>query len=85
MWTSPPRQALPDPEPAVTIIILIIYRTLGGLLPARYQVDRRSLRYHPPHSPQCGQPACAGVDCKPARCCQPGRDQSSGHCCLPVG
>ncbi|KYO29743.1 prestin isoform B [Alligator mississippiensis] len=54
MWTSPPRQALPDPEPAVTIIILIIYRTLGGLLPARYQVDRRSLRL--PKNPVMNSP-----------------------------
>lgn len=43
--SSSPKLTLPEPEPAVTIIILIIYRTLGGLLPARYQVDRRSLRY----------------------------------------
>lgn len=42
---SSPRQALPEPEPAFTVIILIMYRTLGGLLPARYQVDRRSIRY----------------------------------------
>ncbi|XP_043374581.1 cadherin EGF LAG seven-pass G-type receptor 3 [Dermochelys coriacea] len=42
--SSSPKLTLPEPEPAVTIIILIIYRTLGGLLPARYQVDRRSLR-----------------------------------------
>ena len=42
---SSPRQALPEPEPALTVIILIMYRTLGGLLPARYQVDRRSVRY----------------------------------------
>ncbi|XP_039766205.1 cadherin EGF LAG seven-pass G-type receptor 3 [Ornithorhynchus anatinus] len=44
MESSAPRQALPEPEPAVTIIILLIYRTLGGLLPARYHVDRRSVR-----------------------------------------
>lgn len=43
--SSSPRQALPEPEPALTVIILIMYRTLGGLLPARYQVDRRSVRY----------------------------------------
>uniref|UniRef100_A0A8B9QH47 Cadherin EGF LAG seven-pass G-type receptor 3 n=1 Tax=Apteryx owenii TaxID=8824 RepID=A0A8B9QH47_APTOW len=45
--SSSPRQALPEPEPALTVIILIMYRTLGGLLPARYQVDRRSVRYVP--------------------------------------
>lgn len=43
--SSSPRQALPEPEPALTVVILIMYRTLGGLLPARYQVDRRSVRY----------------------------------------
>lgn len=42
---SSPRQVLPEPEPALTVIILIMYRTLGVLLPARYQVDRRSVRY----------------------------------------
>lgn len=42
---SSPRQVLPEPEPALTVIILIMFRTLGGLLPARYQVDRRSVRY----------------------------------------
>lgn len=42
---SSPRQALPEPEPSLTVVILIMYRTLGGLLPARYQVDRRSVRY----------------------------------------
>ncbi|XP_069499437.1 cadherin EGF LAG seven-pass G-type receptor 3 isoform X2 [Ambystoma mexicanum] len=41
---SPPKKAIPEPEPAVTIIILLIYRTLGGLLPARYNTDRRSVR-----------------------------------------
>uniref|UniRef100_A0A8C6Z0A9 Cadherin EGF LAG seven-pass G-type receptor 3 n=1 Tax=Nothoprocta perdicaria TaxID=30464 RepID=A0A8C6Z0A9_NOTPE len=39
-----PRQALPEPEPALAVVILIMYRTLGGLLPARYHVDRRSVR-----------------------------------------
>lgn len=43
--SSSPRQALPEPEPSLTVIILIMYRTLGGLLPPRYQVDRRSVRY----------------------------------------
>nr|XP_048713462.1 cadherin EGF LAG seven-pass G-type receptor 3 isoform X2 [Caretta caretta] len=52
--SSSPKLTLPEPEPAVTIIILIIYRTLGGLLPARYQVDRRSLRL--PKNPVMNSP-----------------------------
>ncbi|XP_010072904.1 PREDICTED: cadherin EGF LAG seven-pass G-type receptor 3-like, partial [Pterocles gutturalis] len=51
---SSPRQALPEPEPALTVIILIMYRTLGGLLPARYQVDRRSVRL--PKNPVMNSP-----------------------------
>uniref|UniRef100_A0A8B9IZ00 Cadherin EGF LAG seven-pass G-type receptor 3 n=1 Tax=Amazona collaria TaxID=241587 RepID=A0A8B9IZ00_9PSIT len=47
-------QALPEPEPALTVIILIMYRTLGGLLPARYQVDRRSVRL--PKNPVMNSP-----------------------------
>uniref|UniRef100_H3BE22 Cadherin EGF LAG seven-pass G-type receptor 3 n=1 Tax=Latimeria chalumnae TaxID=7897 RepID=H3BE22_LATCH len=42
---GPPKRTLPEPEPAVTIIVLIIYRTLGSLLPARYHTDRRSLSF----------------------------------------
>lgn len=34
-----------EAEPGLTIVILLIYRTLGGLLPARYQAERRSVRY----------------------------------------
>uniref|UniRef100_A0A8V1AF49 Cadherin EGF LAG seven-pass G-type receptor 3 n=1 Tax=Gallus gallus TaxID=9031 RepID=A0A8V1AF49_CHICK len=52
--SSSPRQALPEPEPALTVIILIMYRTLGGLLPARYQVDRRSVRL--PKNPVMNSP-----------------------------
>ncbi|XP_078241394.1 cadherin EGF LAG seven-pass G-type receptor 3 isoform X3 [Pogona vitticeps] len=52
--SSPPKHSLPEPEPAVTILILIIYRTLGGLLPARYQVDRRNLRL--PKNPVMNSP-----------------------------
>nr|XP_009686574.1 PREDICTED: cadherin EGF LAG seven-pass G-type receptor 3 [Struthio camelus australis] len=52
--SSSPRQALPEPEPALTVIILIMYRTLGGLLPARYQVDRRSIRL--PKNPVMNSP-----------------------------
>ncbi|KAK2529500.1 Celsr3 [Columba guinea] len=51
---SSPRQVLPEPEPALTVIILIMYRTLGGLLPPRYQVDRRSLRL--PKNPVMNSP-----------------------------
>ncbi|XP_074952154.1 cadherin EGF LAG seven-pass G-type receptor 3 isoform X1 [Phalacrocorax aristotelis] len=49
-----PKQALPEPEPALTVIILIMYRTLGALLPARYQVDRRSIRL--PKNPVMNSP-----------------------------
>ncbi|KAH0630148.1 hypothetical protein JD844_012822 [Phrynosoma platyrhinos] len=52
--SSPPNHSLPETEPAVTILILIIYRTLGGLLPARYQVDRRNLRL--PKNPVMNSP-----------------------------
>uniref|UniRef100_A0A8C9ML59 Cadherin EGF LAG seven-pass G-type receptor 3 n=1 Tax=Serinus canaria TaxID=9135 RepID=A0A8C9ML59_SERCA len=51
---SSPRQALPEPEPTLTVVILIMYRTLGGLLPARYQVDRRSVRL--PKNPVMNSP-----------------------------
>ncbi|NXK42018.1 CELR3 protein, partial [Piprites chloris] len=51
---SSPRQALPEPDPALTVVILIMYRTLGGLLPARYQVDRRSVRL--PKNPVMNSP-----------------------------
>ncbi|XP_060622144.2 cadherin EGF LAG seven-pass G-type receptor 3 isoform X3 [Anolis sagrei] len=52
--SSPQKHSLPEPEPAVTILILIIYRTLGGLLPAHYQVDRRNLRL--PKNPVMNSP-----------------------------
>eukprot|EP00062_Callorhinchus_milii_P006047 gi/632946186/ref/XP_007888434.1/ PREDICTED: cadherin EGF LAG seven-pass G-type receptor 3 [Callorhinchus milii] len=38
------QQMLPEPEPTVTILILLIYRTLGSLLPAHYNTDRRNVR-----------------------------------------
>ncbi|XP_041417672.1 cadherin EGF LAG seven-pass G-type receptor 3 isoform X1 [Xenopus laevis] len=41
-------------EPAPTIVILIIYRTLGELLPARYNTERRSLRL--PKNPVMNSP-----------------------------
>uniref|UniRef100_A0A8D2Q3A7 Cadherin EGF LAG seven-pass G-type receptor 3 n=1 Tax=Varanus komodoensis TaxID=61221 RepID=A0A8D2Q3A7_VARKO len=52
--SPPPKDSLPEPEPAVTILILIIYRTIGGLLPARYQLDRRNLRL--PKNPVMNSP-----------------------------
>ncbi|KAM4722755.1 cadherin EGF LAG seven-pass G-type receptor 3 [Rhinophrynus dorsalis] len=42
------------PEPAPTILILIIYRTLGDLLPARYNTEKRSLRL--PKNPVMNSP-----------------------------
>ncbi|XP_039201512.1 cadherin EGF LAG seven-pass G-type receptor 3 isoform X1 [Crotalus tigris] len=54
MESPPPKHSVQEPEPAVTILILIIYRTLGGLLPARYQVDRRNLRL--PKNPVMNSP-----------------------------
>ncbi|KAG8128138.1 hypothetical protein E2320_015004 [Naja naja] len=54
MEGPPPRHSVQEPEPAITILILIIYRTLGGLLPARYQVDRRNLRL--PKNPVMNSP-----------------------------
>ncbi|XP_053325600.1 cadherin EGF LAG seven-pass G-type receptor 3 [Spea bombifrons] len=41
---APSKRIVPDPEPAATILILIVYRTLGELLPARYNADRRNFR-----------------------------------------
>ncbi|XP_032892988.1 cadherin EGF LAG seven-pass G-type receptor 3 isoform X1 [Amblyraja radiata] len=38
------QRLLPEPEPTMTILILLIYRTLGSLLPARFNTDRRNLR-----------------------------------------
>ncbi|XP_075687862.1 cadherin EGF LAG seven-pass G-type receptor 3 isoform X3 [Rhinoderma darwinii] len=40
----PPKRVIPEPEPAPTILVLIVYRTLGHLLPARYNTEKRSLR-----------------------------------------
>lgn len=40
----PPKKVIQEPEPAPTILILIVYRTLGDLLPARYNTEKRSLR-----------------------------------------
>ncbi|XP_075430641.1 cadherin EGF LAG seven-pass G-type receptor 3 isoform X2 [Ascaphus truei] len=49
-----PKRIIPEPEPAATIIILIIYRTLGDLLPARYNTERRSVRL--PKNPVMNSP-----------------------------
>ncbi|KAG9483442.1 hypothetical protein GDO78_009389 [Eleutherodactylus coqui] len=38
------KRVLPEPEPAPTILVLLVYRTLGDLLPARYNTEKRSLR-----------------------------------------
>ncbi|XP_072438052.1 cadherin EGF LAG seven-pass G-type receptor 3-like isoform X4 [Chiloscyllium punctatum] len=38
------QRMLPETEPTMTILILLIYRTLGSLLPARFNTDRRNLR-----------------------------------------
>ncbi|KAF7249804.1 Cadherin EGF LAG seven-pass G-type receptor 3 [Varanus komodoensis] len=45
--SPPPKDSLPEPEPAVTILILIIYRTIGGLLPARYQLPKNPVMNSP--------------------------------------
>ncbi|XP_063282292.1 cadherin EGF LAG seven-pass G-type receptor 3 isoform X2 [Pelobates fuscus] len=39
-----PKKTAPEPEPPPTFIILIVYRTLGDLLPARYNTERRTFR-----------------------------------------
>uniref|UniRef100_A0A5F8H6N2 Cadherin EGF LAG seven-pass G-type receptor 3 n=1 Tax=Monodelphis domestica TaxID=13616 RepID=A0A5F8H6N2_MONDO len=43
-----------EAEPGLTIVILLIYRTLGALLPARYQAERRSVRL--PRNPVMNSP-----------------------------
>ncbi|XP_040214880.1 cadherin EGF LAG seven-pass G-type receptor 3 [Rana temporaria] len=50
----PPKRAIPDPEPAATILVLLVYRTLGDLLPARYSTDKRNLRL--PKNPVMNSP-----------------------------
>ncbi|XP_036288227.1 cadherin EGF LAG seven-pass G-type receptor 3 isoform X1 [Pipistrellus kuhlii] len=46
---APPPPALePEPEPRTSIVTLLVYRTLGGLLPAQFQAERRGARL-PPH------------------------------------
>uniref|UniRef100_H3D3A2 Cadherin EGF LAG seven-pass G-type receptor 3 n=1 Tax=Tetraodon nigroviridis TaxID=99883 RepID=H3D3A2_TETNG len=38
------RRALPAPEQPITIVILLIYRSLGAALPPKYHTDRRGVR-----------------------------------------
>ncbi|KPP64742.1 cadherin EGF LAG seven-pass G-type receptor 3-like [Scleropages formosus] len=40
----PPKRSVLTPEPPISIIILLIYRSLGAVLPARYYTDRRGVR-----------------------------------------
>lgn len=42
---SPPASLEPEAEPGMSIVILLVYRTLGGLLPAQFQAERRGARY----------------------------------------
>lgn len=39
------RRTLPAPEQPVTIVILLIYRSLGAALPPKYHTDRRGVRW----------------------------------------
>lgn len=41
------RRALPAAEQPVTIVILLIYRSLGEALPPKYHTDRRGVRWDP--------------------------------------
>ncbi|CAI9534923.1 unnamed protein product, partial [Staurois parvus] len=50
----PPKRAIPDPEPAATILVLLVYRTLGDLLPAKCSTDKRNLRL--PKNPVMNSP-----------------------------
>ncbi|XP_061910438.1 cadherin EGF LAG seven-pass G-type receptor 3 isoform X1 [Entelurus aequoreus] len=38
------RRTLAAPEPPISIVILLIYRSLGGALPPKYHTDRRGVR-----------------------------------------
>ncbi|XP_058144461.1 cadherin EGF LAG seven-pass G-type receptor 3 isoform X2 [Dasypus novemcinctus] len=44
----------PEPEPGTSIVILLVYRTLGGLLPAQFQAERRGARL--PQNPVMNSP-----------------------------
>nr|XP_039333568.1 cadherin EGF LAG seven-pass G-type receptor 3 isoform X2 [Saimiri boliviensis boliviensis] len=43
-----------EPEPGISIVILLVYRTLGGLLPAQFQAERRGARL--PQNPVMNSP-----------------------------
>ncbi|XP_052577356.1 cadherin EGF LAG seven-pass G-type receptor 3 isoform X3 [Peromyscus californicus insignis] len=51
---SPPTPLEPEPEPGLSIVILLVYRTLGGLLPAQFQAERRGARL--PQNPVMNSP-----------------------------
>ncbi|XP_006873718.1 PREDICTED: cadherin EGF LAG seven-pass G-type receptor 3 [Chrysochloris asiatica] len=52
--TPPPGLLEPEPEPRISIVILLVYRTLGGLLPAQFQAERRGARL--PQNPVMNSP-----------------------------
>ncbi|XP_012575696.1 PREDICTED: cadherin EGF LAG seven-pass G-type receptor 3 isoform X1 [Condylura cristata] len=49
---APPLE--PEPEPGISVVILLVYRTLGGLLPAQFQAERRGARL--PQNPVMNSP-----------------------------
>ncbi|XP_042638822.1 cadherin EGF LAG seven-pass G-type receptor 3 [Orycteropus afer afer] len=52
---APPLAPLePEPEPGISIVILLVYRTLGGLLPAQFHAERRGARL--PQNPVMNSP-----------------------------
>ncbi|XP_075403418.1 cadherin EGF LAG seven-pass G-type receptor 3 [Tenrec ecaudatus] len=50
----PPAPQEPELEPGLSIVILLVYRTLGGLLPAQFQTERRGARL--PQNPVMNSP-----------------------------
>ncbi|KAM4821570.1 cadherin EGF LAG seven-pass G-type receptor 3 isoform 2-T2 [Thomomys bottae] len=50
----PPVPPEPEQEPGISIVILLVYRTLGGLLPAQFQAERRGARL--PQNPVMNSP-----------------------------
>lgn len=66
---APPPPALePEPEPGTSIVTLLVYRTLGGLLPAQFQAERRGARYGGAGGERCQAPHSE----LPAASAQPG-------------
>nr|XP_017451421.1 cadherin EGF LAG seven-pass G-type receptor 3 isoform X4 [Rattus norvegicus] len=51
---SPPAPLEPESEPGISIVILLVYRALGGLLPAQFQAERRGARL--PQNPVMNSP-----------------------------